>query len=292
MTYLQIKYFIEVARCGNFTSAAERLFMTTPGLSKCINNFEEEIGVRLFERKSRGVEMTPEGRIFYNSICEPFQNLNMVYNHTLSRIRDKRSTYMLVVGYGENLPPRILNSVREFNDRYADTARCIIRTQPINSIFSGLLDGSYEMAIVNEVYIESMSDIEYCPLHFADMKVAVRNDHPAVKIKEMKIEMLKNECFIITVPGDDFEFAEPVFKLMSLASSVVKVHNLQDALLNVAAGNGVAFVPHTVIPISHPDVTFLDMPKRQNESRYCLAWKNNVKDRHVLELISDIKKNF
>lgn len=61
MELLDLRYFAEAARCGNFTKAAERLFVTQPTLSRRIARFEQELGVKLFVRESQSVRLTPEG---------------------------------------------------------------------------------------------------------------------------------------------------------------------------------------------------------------------------------------
>ena len=61
MNLRDLKYVIAVAETGHFGKAAERCFVSQPTLSGQIRKLEEELGVALFERTNRSVEITPVG---------------------------------------------------------------------------------------------------------------------------------------------------------------------------------------------------------------------------------------
>ena len=61
-----LKYFLTVAREENFTRAAEILHITQPALSKQLKILEEELGKKLFTRKSSGIKLTAEGILLKN----------------------------------------------------------------------------------------------------------------------------------------------------------------------------------------------------------------------------------
>ncbi|MBR3074733.1 MAG: LysR family transcriptional regulator [Bacteroidales bacterium] len=65
LTDNRLKIFVAVAETGGFTSAAHSLKMSQPAVSQCVAQLEEEAGGALFLRVKGGVELTPEGRRFY-----------------------------------------------------------------------------------------------------------------------------------------------------------------------------------------------------------------------------------
>lgn len=78
MDIRQIEYFVEVAKQLSFTKAAANLHVSQPSISKAIQNFEAELGVPLFYRSSRQLELTDAGQaVLINSmkVLESFQNL-------------------------------------------------------------------------------------------------------------------------------------------------------------------------------------------------------------------------
>ena len=64
MELRHLNYFVAIAEEGSFSGAAERLWVAQPGLSTQIRRLEAELGIRLFERRPRGVELTEAGELF------------------------------------------------------------------------------------------------------------------------------------------------------------------------------------------------------------------------------------
>ena len=82
MTLQQLKYIITIAECGSITSAAQKLFITQPSLSKSIADLEAEMGITIFYRNNRGVYLSQDGLKFLSyahQVIEQAQLLEQQY---------------------------------------------------------------------------------------------------------------------------------------------------------------------------------------------------------------------
>jgi len=85
MTLRQLRYFVEIARTRSITQAAQSLGVAQPALSTHIATLESELGVRLFERHAKGVELSEAGERLYARALElisGFDNLKRDVNQT------------------------------------------------------------------------------------------------------------------------------------------------------------------------------------------------------------------
>ena len=66
MNILHMKYAVEVAKVGSLNKASETLLVATPNISRSIKELEADIGISIFDRTAKGMELTPEGEEFIN----------------------------------------------------------------------------------------------------------------------------------------------------------------------------------------------------------------------------------
>ena len=66
MNILHMKYAVEVAKAGSLNKAAETLLIASPNISRSIKELEADIGISIFDRTAKGMELTPEGEEFIN----------------------------------------------------------------------------------------------------------------------------------------------------------------------------------------------------------------------------------
>lgn len=83
MNILHLKYAVEVANTGSISKAAENLYMNQPNLSRAIKELEESLGITVFDRTARGINLTADGEEFLNyakGILDRIDEVEAIYS--------------------------------------------------------------------------------------------------------------------------------------------------------------------------------------------------------------------
>jgi LysR family nitrogen assimilation transcriptional regulator len=95
VTLRQLQYFARIVELGNITRAAEQLHVAQPALGLQIRQLEEELGVRLLSRHSRGVSPTRAGRLLYERACDVLRLLEETGREVTALGRHEREGIVL-----------------------------------------------------------------------------------------------------------------------------------------------------------------------------------------------------
>jgi DNA-binding transcriptional LysR family regulator len=142
VTIRQIQAFLAVAEFGSFTRAAERLHLAQPALSQHVRELEEALGIRLFDRTTRRVELTEGGREFRGAASKILEDLELAVRNANDLAERRRGR--LVIAAPPLLAAVILpQAIAEFRSRHPGIQVNLIdaRTdQIVESVRSGRAD--------------------------------------------------------------------------------------------------------------------------------------------------------
>lgn len=140
------KIFYVTAETGNISRAAKELFISQPAISKSIHRLEESLGVTLFHRSSRGVQLTEEGNILYAHVKEAFgalaageEELQKITEFGMGHLRFGVSTTLCKFV--------LLPYLRTFIDHYPHV-RITIACQSTNRTLELLKKGEIDIGLV------------------------------------------------------------------------------------------------------------------------------------------------
>lgn len=103
-------WFKVLAETENMTKAAEKLFISQPHLSRCLNELEEELGAKLFDRVGRGIVLNPIGMQFYNDVMT-FFHLYEDSKHKIAEMAQRQNHNVSVITNVSTYTPKLLKWV-------------------------------------------------------------------------------------------------------------------------------------------------------------------------------------
>ena len=191
MTLMNLRYFVEAARCGSFTEAARNLYVSQPGLSKQIALVEKEVGVPLFERANRSVKLTPAGEYLF----EQLRDILAATDHVLERARaiGLGLTGSLSIGYleGHDQPPQLGVLAAQFPD-----LDLYIEKNSFSNLRSGLLSGRYDLIITLSFETDTLTNIKSRTLRAMCGAIAINRQNPKSHIPNLTLCDLFDEDFV------------------------------------------------------------------------------------------------
>ena len=152
--------FYMVARCGNLSEAARKLFISQPAVSKAINKLEEELNVRLFDRTSRGVILTEAGELLFHQLEIAFRAIESgeqkLYQY------DAVGAGHLSIGVSATLCKYVLLPyLKEFVTAYPNI-RINIKCQSSYETIQELKNGSLDIGLIGETeHMEALAFLPY-----------------------------------------------------------------------------------------------------------------------------------
>ncbi len=141
-----LRYFVAVAQESGFTAAAGRLHVAQQVLSAQIRQLEDALGVRLLDRTSRGVSLTPAGAAFLDAAQDTLASLDraVAAARNAARVLSGELTVGLHVAAGGEVPTALLAAVEQAEPQLVIRLRTFELSQPA----TGLIDRSAQVAFV------------------------------------------------------------------------------------------------------------------------------------------------
>lgn len=149
MNHLSLYHiFHAVASHKNISKAAKDLYISQPAISKSITKLEQELGVTLFLRNSRGVTLTEEGEILYKSTTNAFHSLELG-EKTIQRIQNL-GVGQLKIGVSTTLCKYLLLSYLEVFIKNYPHIKIMINCQSTFHTIEAIRNGSIDIGLISE----------------------------------------------------------------------------------------------------------------------------------------------
>ena len=137
-----LRYFLAVAEELHFRKAADRLFISQPGLSRQIKQMEDELGFPLFERSNKKVYLTKSGRYLQNEVTLALKNLDDMISH--AQLIYEGMEGQISLGYVgsamQNVIPEIILRIKEDHPNIHYSLKEMENPEQIDALFMKEID--------------------------------------------------------------------------------------------------------------------------------------------------------
>ena len=178
----RMHYILEVARAYSISTAAETLGITQSALSRSIADTEIELGVRLFNRLPRGVQLTQAGERFVAGARRLLEDIDALVNH-VREAHDLLAGRLRIGVAPSGYIDHASSALRTFALMHPDVTIEVV-TGTSQTLCPRLLNGEFDVIVGSSSYLQRWRELDIrhiAPLHFACM---IRREHPLLALGE------------------------------------------------------------------------------------------------------------
>lgn len=240
MTLLQLKYVIAVSDTGSMNEAARLLFITQPSLSAAIRDLEEEAGIELFKRSSRGVLVTPEGKEFLGYARQVVEQYRLLEDRYIKKTKSKKKFGVSMQHYTFAVKA-FVEMVKEFGMEEYEFSVNETRThdviEDVKNFKSEL--GILYLSTFNEKVIQKLlaeNNLEFVEMFSCKTYVYMWKGNPLAHREVLSMEDLRDYPCLSFDQGENnsFYFAEEVLSTYAY-KQIIKASD-RATLLNLMVG--------------------------------------------------------
>ena len=245
------RIFLSVMNTGSLSAAAEQLGYTTSGISRSIASLEDEIGISLFTRGKKGVELTSDAPAFIPMMRELVYQADKI-KETAHRIQGlEEGTLTIGISYAGYFK-LISGQLKHFTDLYPK-----VKIKTLQATSTELLHALEHHDIDIAIMTYRKSDHCFHKLKNDPMVACIPPDHPFAKDKTFPIKAFEQESFIAPYPNYDTDYRRTFDQLGVHPNIQFTTMDIYAAYCMVEAGLGCTLLNRLEIEAWNGDVTIL-----------------------------------
>ena len=217
MTLQQLKYVITVAETGTITEAAKKLYISQPSLTNAIHDLEKEMGVEIFHRTNKGIDISKEGEDFLGYARQVLEQAAILEDKYKNGSGGKKqfcvSTqhYSFAVNAFVDLIQQYGQEEYDFSLRETQTYEIIEDVAKMKSEIGILFLNEFNEKVLRKLM--KANDLEFHPLFTARPHVFISRRHPLADHTIITNEELEAYPYLSFEQGEhnSFYFSEEIF---------------------------------------------------------------------------------
>lgn len=292
MELRQLRYFISAATHLNFTRAAKECFIVQTAMTQQMANLEKELGVRLFERQTRGLALTQAGELFLQEAKEILSRTEKAEEKVRSLQQDY--TGLLRIGFHGEMFREDLNTLLRRLRIREPGIKVMPYQLPCAGLIEGLRDGQLDVAILPyRASFETEPWLEWEILEEDGVMLALSASHPLAAKESVTLKEIED------LPIIDFDKRADVARDVQMAREGRKGKNygvvLDHASMEILLHSGYAasfWMRRMCSPERYPGIRFLPISDYSDTEKVALAWRRDACTPEIEQLRALVREHY
>ncbi|HHU23226.1 MAG TPA: LysR family transcriptional regulator [Clostridiales bacterium] len=227
MKFSQIRYFITLAKCLNFTEAARQLYITQPSLSRQISAIEEELGMKLFIRNKKATTLTPAGEHILSGFIKLHEDYDKLVREAgaIDRSYSRSLKIGLLDCHAANI--KLVKIIRRLT-KENPTIYVELRSFGFKALIDELLSGGIDIAVTTEFEVADNPHLRYKPLAILGNYLVVPADSPGAKKRNPQLADFKHFTFGGLVSQESASFSKLMLQSCREAGFEPRIREFQN----------------------------------------------------------------
>lgn len=286
MTSLQIKYFLKVTDCMNFSQAARELFVSQPSVSRQIKQLEQELGYQLFDRTQRSaVSLTAAGMVFRDA----FQGIRKQYHAAQTAARELTAAVPLAlrvgIGSGWDLSRELEEVQSQIRMRYPH-AELAFECHDFQALRRRVREGSLDAALFTKTSLMDFDGLEIVQITNLESRAYVRKGLLRPAGEPLRAEDFAGQKLLMLSEEESpmaMELALLQFQARQVTVTPTYLPNRDSILQAVLLGEGVAVFDQYMRFVNDPRLDWFNL---EDDIPICVVWRNGNRN-PLIRLFSD-----
>lgn len=294
MNLRQLHYFVTVAKELHVARAAYHLGLTQPALSQHIRALEESVGVRLFIRANRRIQLSEAGTAFLAEAQETLRHAEQAVRAAQRAARGESGS--ISIGYVSSAlaETSFLNGLSEFGRNHPDVA-IEMHLQKFNENLDDLRAEKNDIAIVRGPLPELPGDYDFFAFSTWEIVVALPITHEQSKQPKVSLPALSRETFLIPEDPAGSGLADTIHRICSAhhfrPGRTMIVNETSSAIGMVAGGLGIALLPKSARTLQLPGMVFRELDGPTHFSELLVLFRRFERSPAIQSLLKQLRQS-
>ena len=286
VTTFELECFVAVAEELNFSRAAARLHLSQPPLSRQIQSLEAKLGMRLLDRNTRTVTLTPGGRLYLDDARQILLRLDSAAA-SVRRAASGEIARLRLAFIGALLDEGLVSVFKAFRKSHPQ-CQIHLTDQPPAEQLAALRAGQIDGAFIGAPPHKPGRRISTLIWKREPLLLAIPESHPLAVKKSIALTALRENWVMVSraaAPAFREQFDRLCAKI-SLRPGIVQESDRAAAVLTmVAAGQGISLLPESVSKLVNRSVVFRPLQGERPVLEHAFAWRPSESQNLITEFL-------